>query len=243
MVTGLPFATLPRSGSSTYTVTCTPRSASVTAAATTHSVNSSREPVRVTCHSNHGNTRRPPTSINATNAATSSSVKPAADERARRVVSAIGTTVTVAVAAFTVVVWLAAPLIVPWVTPGFDATLLTETVDLTRVMGEHMAWPTADIARYNANGDTGRIDQMVALFAPNARMEVKQGWYEGREGIRSIFTGAEAALLADRYAGAGGGGGTPAGPESSQMHMQPTLADEIKGSFASIEATTNSGKS
>ena len=42
------------------------------------------------------------------------------DERARRVVSAIGTTVTVAVAAFTVVVWLAAPLIVPWVTPGFD---------------------------------------------------------------------------------------------------------------------------
>ena len=56
------------------------------------------------------------------------------DERARRVVSAIGTTVTVAVAAFTVVVWLAAPLIVPWVTPGFDATLLTETVDLTRVM-------------------------------------------------------------------------------------------------------------
>ena len=47
------------------------------------------------------------------------------------------------------------------------------------------------------------------------------------ECMRGIFTGAEAALLADRYAGAGGGGGTPAGPESSQMDMQPTLADEI----------------
>lgn len=46
------------------------------------------------------------------------------------------------------------------------------------------------IARYNANGDSGRIDQMVALFAPTARMEAKGRWYEGREGIRSIFTGA-----------------------------------------------------
>lgn len=47
-----------------------------TAAATTHSVNSSREPVRATCQSTHGNTRRPTTSINATKPHTCSSVHP-----------------------------------------------------------------------------------------------------------------------------------------------------------------------
>jgi len=46
------------------------------------------------------------------------------------------------------------------------------------------------IARYNANGDSGRIDQMVALFAPDASMEASGQWYRGRDGIRSIFTGA-----------------------------------------------------
>ena len=45
-----------------------------TATATTHSVNSSREPVLEICHSTHGSTRRPPTSISATKAATASSV-------------------------------------------------------------------------------------------------------------------------------------------------------------------------
>ena len=48
--------------------------AMLTAAATTHSVNSSREPVRATCQSTHGNTRRPTTSISAINALTSASV-------------------------------------------------------------------------------------------------------------------------------------------------------------------------
>ena len=44
------------------------------AAATTHSVNSSREPVRATCHSSQGKKRRPTTSINPMNSATSPSV-------------------------------------------------------------------------------------------------------------------------------------------------------------------------
>ena len=46
------------------------------------------------------------------------------------------------------------------------------------------------IARYNANGDAGRIDEMVALFAPDASMESGGKWYQGRDGIRSIFTSA-----------------------------------------------------
>jgi uncharacterized protein (TIGR02246 family) len=46
------------------------------------------------------------------------------------------------------------------------------------------------VARYNANGDAGRIDEVLALFAPDAAMEVDGEWHHGREGIRSIFAGA-----------------------------------------------------
>jgi hypothetical protein len=51
------------------------------------------------------------------------------------------------------------------------------------------------VARYNANGDSGRIDQMVALFAPDASMEVGGRWHRGRKEIESVFT-----LGADRFA-------------------------------------------
>ena len=51
------------------------------------------------------------------------------------------------------------------------------------------------VARYNATGDAGRIDEMVALFAPDASMEVDGRWHHGREGIQSIFTAA-----AERFA-------------------------------------------
>ena len=47
-----------------------------TAAATTHSVNSSRDPVRATCHNSQGNNLRPTSSISATNPPTCSSVHP-----------------------------------------------------------------------------------------------------------------------------------------------------------------------
>jgi hypothetical protein len=50
------------------------------------------------------------------------------------------------------------------------------------------------VARYNANGDTGRFDQVVALFAPDAVMDVDGTVYEGREQIRTIFTGAADSL-------------------------------------------------
>jgi hypothetical protein len=47
------------------------------------------------------------------------------------------------------------------------------------------------VARYNANGDTGRFDQVLDLFAPDAVMEVPDGVYEGHDGIRTVFTGAQ----------------------------------------------------
>jgi 3-phenylpropionate/cinnamic acid dioxygenase small subunit len=44
------------------------------------------------------------------------------------------------------------------------------------------------VARYNSNGDSGRFDQVVALFTEDAVMEVEGRTYRGREEIRSIFT-------------------------------------------------------
>jgi len=50
------------------------------------------------------------------------------------------------------------------------------------------------VARYNANGDTGRFDQVVELFAPDAVMEASAGDPKhGRDEIRTIFTGARDA--------------------------------------------------
>ena len=51
------------------------------------------------------------------------------------------------------------------------------------------------VARYNANGDTGRFDQLLELFAPDAVMETSdetgaKDVKRGREQIRTIFTGA-----------------------------------------------------
>jgi hypothetical protein len=43
------------------------------------------------------------------------------------------------------------------------------------------------IARYNANGDSGRIDQMIEVFAPDGIMETGSGRYEGRDAIRAFM--------------------------------------------------------
>jgi hypothetical protein len=55
------------------------------------------------------------------------------------------------------------------------------------------------VARYNANGDTGRFDQVVELFAPDAVMDTGNGTTrEGSDEIRTIFTGArDAARFGD----------------------------------------------
>jgi len=51
------------------------------------------------------------------------------------------------------------------------------------------------VARYNANGDSGRFDEVLALFAPDAVMEVGGAVYEGRGAIRKIFTSAQSSVL------------------------------------------------
>jgi len=48
------------------------------------------------------------------------------------------------------------------------------------------------VARYNANGDSGRLDEVVALFAPDATLQLDSGVYRGRAEIRAMFEGAVA---------------------------------------------------
>ncbi len=46
------------------------------------------------------------------------------------------------------------------------------------------------VARYNANGDAGRFDQVLECFAADAVMELDGTPYRGHDAIRSIFTEA-----------------------------------------------------
>jgi hypothetical protein len=52
------------------------------------------------------------------------------------------------------------------------------------------------VARYNANGDRGRFDAVLELFAPHADMEVLGVLHEGIEGISAMFSGAQADVKA-----------------------------------------------
>jgi putative peptidoglycan lipid II flippase len=56
------------------------------------------------------------------------------DDRAWRVASTVGNLMMVLLLALAVVVWLAAPLIVPAITPGFDEARIERTIELTRIM-------------------------------------------------------------------------------------------------------------
>jgi hypothetical protein len=48
------------------------------------------------------------------------------------------------------------------------------------------------VARYNANGDTGRFAQVMELFAPDAVMDISEGRvYSGHDEILTIFTGTQ----------------------------------------------------
>jgi len=47
------------------------------------------------------------------------------------------------------------------------------------------------VARYNANGDSGRFAQVLELFAPDAQMVLPDGTRTGHDEIITIFTGAK----------------------------------------------------
>ncbi len=52
------------------------------------------------------------------------------------------------------------------------------------------------VHRYAANVDSGRFDQVVELFAPDAVMDIEGRLYEGQDEIRTIFQGAYDGLQA-----------------------------------------------
>ena len=76
------------------------------------------------------------------------------------------------------------------------------------------------VARYNANGDAGRIAQVMALFSPDAEMYLDDGTsYSGLTEIRTIFDGAVAS-----------GGEVPAYIRHFVATHQIDIADDRHGS-------------
>ena len=45
------------------------------------------------------------------------------------------------------------------------------------------------VARYNANGDSGRFEPMLDLFAEESTMEIPGDTYQGKAAIRGMFEG------------------------------------------------------
>ena len=68
------------------------------------------------------------------------------------------------------------------------------------------------VARYNANGDSGRFEPLMELFAPDAVMELSGEVYAGHERIRSIFTSTAENITAQ-----------PA-PASAPVHLRHSTA-------------------
>ncbi|MGD9704577.1 MAG: nuclear transport factor 2 family protein [Acidimicrobiia bacterium] len=47
------------------------------------------------------------------------------------------------------------------------------------------------VARYNSNGDSGRFEQVMELFAPDAVMQLRDRVCTGRDEILTIFSGTK----------------------------------------------------
>lgn len=69
------------------------------------------------------------------------------------------------------------------------------------------------VARYNANGDSGRFEPLMDLFARDAVMELSGEVYAGHERIRSIF--ASTAVTVNT---------TPPVPGASRPHLRHSTA-------------------
>src|SRR5471030_3281136 len=76
------------------------------------------------------------------------------------------------------------------------------------------------VARYNANGDSGRFEQMLKVFADDASMELVAvdgtvRRYDGIDQVATIFTDTKA-----NWDATVGGGGDGAGPGRSRHHIR-----------------------
>lgn len=73
------------------------------------------------------------------------------------------------------------------------------------------------VARYNANGDAGRLDELTALFAPDAILELPGRRCCGLNEIRAMFEEAVARTGAD------------ASPARFVRHFTSTLQIDLEG--------------
>ena len=84
------------------------------------------------------------------------------------------------------------------------------------------------VARYNANGDAGRFEQVLALFADDAVMELVTASgevqrFEGTDRIATIFSGTSATWNA-RAGGDGAGGDGAGGTAPARFHVRHFVA-------------------
>ena len=76
------------------------------------------------------------------------------------------------------------------------------------------------VARYNANGDSGRFEPLMELFAPDAVMELSGEVFAGHERIRSIFTSTAENVSAAPPA--------PGAPRPHLRHSTATLQIDVE---------------
>jgi hypothetical protein len=81
------------------------------------------------------------------------------------------------------------------------------------------------VARYNANGDSGRFAEVLALFADDAVMDIGDGQrYEGIARIETIFTGTQKTV---KSLGTGADGGSAAAKRVYMRHHTSTLQIDL----------------
>jgi len=85
------------------------------------------------------------------------------------------------------------------------------------------------IVRYNANGDAARWDELEALFAPDAVMDIDGQIYEGRPAIMAMFRTVQLSAVHDD---------TGSGPHEAHTTMAEWLARGNKPFVRHFTATT-----
>ncbi|HEY8216329.1 MAG TPA: nuclear transport factor 2 family protein [Acidimicrobiia bacterium] len=73
------------------------------------------------------------------------------------------------------------------------------------------------IARYNANADSGRFDEVVELFAPDAVLELPGDVHEGRTAIAAMFRSVRERVVAS----------APSGVKPHLRHFTATLQIDV----------------
>jgi 3-phenylpropionate/cinnamic acid dioxygenase small subunit len=73
------------------------------------------------------------------------------------------------------------------------------------------------VARYNANADAGRFDEVVALFATDGVLELPAAQHVGRAAIAEMFRGVQGRVV----------DATPAGAPPYLRHLTSTLQIDL----------------